>query len=734
VIGIGAALALALAAALLPRAIAGQGAREALNLVPGELLVQYREQVRPAGARLLEQSMGALALQTAGPGGRLARLEVPIGQEAAVAGRLRATPGVDFVQPNYLYHVTRTPTDPLYTSGQQWDLDRIGGPSAWDRSIGSRNVVVAVLDTGIDYKHPDLAPNMWTNPAEANGRARVDDDNDGVIDDIHGFNAVANTGDPFDDFGHGTHVSGTIGAVADGAGAVGVNWQVSLMACKFLDATGNGTTVDAVRCIDYIDEMFDRGVNVVAINASWGGTGADLALQSAIARAGTRGILTVCAAGNGDALGRGIDNDGATQRNYPASYPDSSIIAVTATDSSDLKAPWANYGAQSVDIGAPGVAILSTFPGAAYRTLSGTSMATPHVTGAVALLKAYNPALTGAQVKNLILQSADSVPGLQGLCVSGGRLNIARALALAAPPASTPPAAPTGLAVAGVTANQVSLTWKDNAPNEDGYLLLRADDGSANYAQVASLPANSQSGADNSVLPGHTYAYVVQAYNTAGSTTAGPVTVTTPSPPAAPSGLHATSVTASRVDLAWQINSSDDAGFNVYRAEGASAYTRIGGAAAGVASYSDTGLVGGVTYNYYVEAFNSNGSAASSPISVTTRGNPATSIHVGSLSLTVQQNSSFGRLASRAFVTVVIRNAANRVVPGARVTGRFSSAATNAAAGTTPASGSVAFHTPWRNQPRGAVYTFTVANVAKSGCVYHPEQNALTSVSGTVKR
>jgi thermitase len=733
-----AACLLLLAGAFMPRAgadLPGRGdlLAQAPELVTGELLVQYGEGVTSPQARAFERGVGITSSGTAGPGRRLARVQLPAGANAtAWAAQLRATPGVASVQPDFIYRATRIPADPAYVDNQLWGLKKIGCPQAWDSCTGSAGVVVAVIDTGIDYGHPDLAANCWTNVAELNGKPGVDDDGNGYIDDVHGFNFAGNNGNALDDCGHGTHVAGTIGAVADTAGVVGVNWQVSLMACKFLDAGGSGTTFDAIRAIDYVNEMRDQGVNIVAINASWGGSGYDQALRDAIGRANSRGILFICAAGNGDAQGRAIDNDRSAQRNYPSSFDDPNIIAVTATDSADARGSWANYGANSVDLAAPGIGILSTIPGG-YASYSGTSMATPHVTGTAALLKAFSPGLGAAQIKDLILRSVDPVPGLQGRCVTGGRLNAGRALAMAPAPAPGAPSAPTGLAAGRVTANQVQLSWNDVATNESGYRVFRSDTGGA-PAALASLGPGSNSYTDLTVVGGRSYSYFVEAFNNAGTGDSGAVTVDTPAAPAAPSGLQARAVSAIEVDLSWTPNSTDEDGFAIYRsATGGAGFAKIGTTASGARSYRDATASGGATYSYYVEAYNANGAAASGAVSVTTPPDDAKSMRVAGLTISLQKRNAGGRVQYRAVAQVKITNGKGAPIPGARLSGSFTGATLAYVAGSTIASGTATFGCLWQAQSRGAVYTFTVTGAQKDGYTYRPAQNALTSASATVR-
>ena len=301
-----------------------------------------------------------------------------------------------------------------------WGVGKIGAPQAWSRTKGSRNVIVAVIDTGIDYNHPDLAANMWRNPNYAKTEATgVDADAaSGISGDLVGWDFVHNDNLPYDDMGHGTHVSGTIGAVGNnGVGVSGVNQSVSLMAVKFLGADGTGDTAAAIRGIDY---AISRGAKVM--NNSWGGRGGlNTALEEAIQRSANAGALFVASAGND-----GTNND--IFPSYPASLEVSNMITVAATTSDDMLASFSNVGARTVHLGAPGVSIYSTLPGGKYGYMSGTSMAAPHVSGAAALVWAAHPEFTAAQVKVRLLESGDPLPSLQGKTVTGRRLNVAKAV------------------------------------------------------------------------------------------------------------------------------------------------------------------------------------------------------------------------------------------------------------------------------------------------------------------
>jgi subtilisin family serine protease len=350
-----------------------------------------------------------------------------------MVNRLSGRPGIAYAEPNYIQWADAIPDDPDF--GQLWGLDNttqtggtddadIDGPEAWDIATGSQSIVVGVIDTGVDYNHEDLAANMWKNPGEIEGNG-IDDDGNGFVDDIYGWDFYNGDSDPFDDAGHGSHCSGTIGAVGNnGVGVAGVNWNVEIMALKFLGAGGSGPTSAAVEAVEYATMMRrDHGVNVVLTSNSWGGGGASQALEDAIADCGTENIMFVAAAGNS-----GSDNDATPY--YPATYPQDNIIAVAATDHNDAKASFSSYGLETVDLAAPGVDVYSTLPGNGYGTKSGTSMATPHVAGVAALAWSLAPSAPFADVKAAIVDGTDPVDSMSGITVSGGRLNARSTLGL----------------------------------------------------------------------------------------------------------------------------------------------------------------------------------------------------------------------------------------------------------------------------------------------------------------
>lgn len=415
--------------------------------VPDELLVQYRP---GAGEAVKEAARGKVGVahkelivserwrQDFKGDLELVRIPPGIGIAAAVRG-LETDPAVEFAEPNWIYHHTATSNDPYYTGGNLWGMygndtspaNQYGSQAgeAWAAgNAGSSSVYVGIIDEGVMHTHPDLAANIWTNPFDpANG---IDDDGNGLIDDVRGWDFAGNNNTTYDGAqdDHGTHVAGTIGAKGgNGTGVAGVNWSVTLITAKFL-GSGGGTTANAIKSVDYFTDLKTRhGLKIVATNNSWGGGGYSQALYDAINRANTANILFVAAAGNGGSDGVGDNND--TTPFYPASYAIANVISVAAITSSGAKAGFSNYGAASVDLGAPGSGIWSTLPGKkknsyTYGSYSGTSMATPHVTGAAALYAASHPGANAADIKTAILNSTDPTASLAGKCLTGGRLNV----------------------------------------------------------------------------------------------------------------------------------------------------------------------------------------------------------------------------------------------------------------------------------------------------------------------
>jgi subtilisin family serine protease len=356
---------------------------------------------------------------------------------ADTVAQYRALPEVEYAEENYEITLPDAidsslvpvfPHDPQFSD--QWALSNSGqrggkqgadisATLAWATTTGSEDVVVAVLDSGVDYNHEDLKPNMWTRPGSMDPYL---DAELGSADDTYGFNAIDNASDPMDENGHGTHCAGIIGAEGENdLGIAGVNWKVRIMPLKFMNAGGYGTTKDAVEAINYVINRKKAGVNVRIISASWGSTQKSRALEEVIRKAYEADILFVAAAGNSS-----VNNDRSPH--YPSSYDVPNVVSVAALDRNDQLASFSNWGAKSVAMAAPGVDILSTWLGNAYEEKSGTSMATPVVSGVAALIVAEHPRMSVDELRKKLLASSDPIVALKGKTVTGGRVNAAKAL------------------------------------------------------------------------------------------------------------------------------------------------------------------------------------------------------------------------------------------------------------------------------------------------------------------
>jgi len=451
--------------------------------VPGHVLVKFRQDARSASIQAAHAAVrGEVVHQFAVEGLQLVRISATTSLSSALAAYRRDS-NVVYAEPDYIVHTVQIPNDPLFP--QMWSLHNTGqhggtagadihAQQAWDITTGSSNVIVAVIDTGVDYNHPDLGANIFTGPICPNNTV------------CHGINTVLGTAaspnDPLDDNGHGTHVSGTIGAIGNNSvGVTGINWNVTILPCKFLDSQGVGATSSAIACLDFIKKLKDSGLNIVASNNSWGGADFSQSLQDAIDRQRLSGILFIAAAGNDFA-----DND--VTPTYPASFPLPNVIAVAATDRNDHRAGFSNMGRHSVHLGAPGQEILSTFLGGGYQTDSGTSMAAPHVTAVAALLAAHDPTLDWRAIKNLILSGGDTISSMSST-ISGKRLNAFGSLTCTNSVVGSRLAPETDViaGTAGVPITLSALNIKCDQPNAPvtvtvspgGQIITLADDGSA---------------------------------------------------------------------------------------------------------------------------------------------------------------------------------------------------------------------------------------------------------------
>lgn len=370
--------------------------------VEGEILVKFKKHVGAKDKANFHAAMGTVVAHEIQQLG-VQRIKGKKNESMReLLDRYATSPHVEYAEPNYIVQALTVPNDPSFS--ELWGLNNTGqtvngitgtpdadidAPEAWNVTTGSRSVVVAVIDTGVNSANPELSANIWTNPGEIPDNG-IDDDGNGYVDDVHGWDFLNNDNDPTDDVEHGTHVAGTIGGLGNnGAGLSGVNWQVTLMPLKFLGPAG-GSTYDAVRAILYASQM---GAQIS--NNSWGGGDYSETLRAAIVTANERGHLFVAAAGND------YENNDVKSK-YPCTYQEANVVCVGATDANDIKAGFSNYGAASVHLSAPGVNIYSTLPGGGYDYWAGTSMATPHVTGTAALMLSKLPSLNVQQRKSIL--------------------------------------------------------------------------------------------------------------------------------------------------------------------------------------------------------------------------------------------------------------------------------------------------------------------------------------------
>lgn len=407
--------------------------KPAPTYVEGELLIQFRDNTSDADKEKVRGKANGVKIEKikekANGKGEL-ELTAVKGDVLALASELSKDAAVEFAEPNWIYTTDATATDPYFTNGSLWGMQGGFGSNAaaaWAAgATGSAAVYVGIIDEGIQFNHPDLNGQVWTNPYDAVDG--VDNDGNGYVDDIRGWDFDGNNNTIYDggtrgsQDDHGTHVSGTIaGKANNGVGVVGINWNVTLISGKFLGRRG-GTTANSVKAVDYFTDLKTRhGLNIVATNNSWGGGGYSQALYDAVSRANNANILFVAAAGNS-----GTNND--TTASYPSNYNLPNVIAVAAIDKNGALASFSQYGATTVDIGAPGVGIFSTTAYNLYESYNGTSMATPHVTGAVALYASVKPGSSAATIRNAILSSAVPTASLAGKTVTGGRLDANGAL------------------------------------------------------------------------------------------------------------------------------------------------------------------------------------------------------------------------------------------------------------------------------------------------------------------
>ena len=567
--------------------------------------------------------------------------------------RLNQLPGVEFAEPDWVATQQFESNDPFYLDGSLWGMFSDDAPGAigaaatynpfgtqaekaWAAGfVGSSDIYVGILDGAPQIDHPDLAANIWSNPGEIAGNG-LDDDGDGYVDDVHGWNAIADKGlvsnvgdaDP-----HGTHLAGTIGAVGgNGQGVAGVNWNVTMISGMCF-AGGFGYHSDIIQAIDYMVNLkTKKGLNIVALNCSFAGAYSQ-AMFDAFTRAAKAGIISVAAAANSST---NIDLGPV----YPAAYNTTAsagydaIVSVAAITRDGALSSFSNYGQTNVDLGAPGgerlsadhipeLEIVSTVPTNAYGYMRGTSMAAPHVTGAIALYASAHPGSTPARTRNdLLTVGVRPLAALQGITVTGGTLDIG---ALMTVPANTlaAPASPATLRAVAASGTHVDLSWKDQSNNELGFDIERSTDG-VTYYLTDTVGAAQVSYSDLTVQPGHTYFYRVRAYNPGGSSAYAPSTsVATPAVtlPKAPSSLTAKALaTGKGVSLAWKDNSTNEDGFQIER-QTSSGWQPLATVAANSKTFTDASAAAQrTTYTYRVLAFNvAGGSPYSNQVSVTTK-------------------------------------------------------------------------------------------------------------------
>jgi subtilisin family serine protease len=516
---------------------------------------------------------------------------------------LQRNPNVIYAEPDYTVKAIAAPNDPSYAN--LWGMRNIKAPTAWDSATGDQNVVVGIIDTGLDRNHPDLKDNIWVNAGEVAGDGK-DNDGNGYVDDVYGWDFVYNDNDPSDVHGHGTHTAGTIGARGNnGIGVTGVNWQVKLVGLKFLSDSGSGATSNAVKALQYATKM-----GITVSNNSWGGGGYSQSLYDAIEASKSVNHLFVAAAGN-----NATNND--TTPHYPSSYMNNNLIAVASIASGDAISSFSNYGASSVDIGAPGSGIWSTLPNNTYASWSGTSMATPHVTGAVALLRGIHPEWSYGQIREAILKTARPIAALSGKTVTGGTLDLAAAVNYS--PDGTPPEAPSGLSATAKSSSQVELIWTDNADDETGYHIERSVNNGSDFTHIASVAAGVTVYTDSALAASTPYVYRVHAMNLSGdsafSNTASVTTLPKADLPAIPA-LSSPTVSGKTVSLSWSSVTSAS-GYELGRSnyntskKTCNALSVIQSLPAGTLSTTDVRNKG--TYCYAVRAFNSAGTSGWSP-------------------------------------------------------------------------------------------------------------------------
>lgn len=546
--------ALALAAALPASAQAASTPGDVAITAPyveGQLIVGFNPGTPAAAQAAALDTAGAQRSEQLTPlavNDRLVRLGAgrSVGQALAA---LRNNPNVRYADPDYIVTTQATSNDTYFTNGTLWGM--YGDASTPSNSFGSQaaeawaagqtgksSTYVVVIDEGIQVTHPDLAGNTWTN--EFDPVDGIDNDKNGFVDDVNGWDFVNNDSSVYDSTGddHATHVAGTIGGIGgNGAGVAGVNWDVTMISAKFLGANG-GSTSNAIKAVDYATDLKTRhGLDIVATSNSWGGGGFTQGLLDAINRGGSAGILFIAAAGNS-----GTNND--TTASYPSNYVCTGggfdcVVAVAAIDKLGALASFSQYGATTVDLGAPGVSIQSTLPFNTYGSYSGTSMATPHVSGAAALCASADPAKRGSTLKSALLSLTTPTASLSGKTVTGGRLDLSRLTSVCGGTTTGPAVYGLSPSSGGVgTTITISGSGLTGAIAKFGGLDVTENSSTDGTTVTFAVPAGSGAG---------TYPVTV----TAGGTTLTAGSFTVVDVPSQPQNLTHTKVNRSTVRLSW---------------------------------------------------------------------------------------------------------------------------------------------------------------------------------------
>ncbi len=599
------------AAVTLAEARAALDANPALERAPRSVIVRFREGVVPTARVAAREIAAGRVVRTLGaPGLEQLRVDLPVDRAVAL---LNALPWVEYAEPDYVVRHTNA-NDSFY--GLQYGLHNTGqdirgifgtpdadidAPEAWNILTGDANFIIAVIDSGVQWNHPDLDANIWSNTDEIPGNG-IDDDGNGYIDDVRGWDFYDNDNDPMDLEGHGTHVAGTIAAEGNNnQGVVGVLWDAQIMPIRFLGPNG-GFTSDAVLSVNY---AVANGATIS--NNSWGGGGFSTTLFNAIANARANDHLFVAAAGNSN-----VNTDASPH--YPSSYNLDNIISVAATTNRDARASFSNYGATSVDIGAPGQDIASTYINNGYVWNSGTSMASPHVAGVAAAVRIQNPSWTYAQVRDRLYATARPVASLAGITVTGGVVNMFNALdGGGGGPVNSPPTVSIAAPSSGSVSTQGdSVSFSASASDaEDGSL-------SASIVWTSSRDGVIGSGASfsTSSLSVGTHSVTASVSDSGGLNASDAVTITvesapTASPPPTPGSVSASTIANGTVRVTWA-DVSGETSYEIRRQERVGRSwtntTVVGSVGADVTSFVNS--VSPSRYRYSVRAVNASGASA----------------------------------------------------------------------------------------------------------------------------